>query len=257
MYLRKSWALYPRMLSYSDHTGALMRDAVATPSGSAVAAPAEFRACASLFATVVAVVTAVTEDAVRGMTANSLTTVSLQPMLLLLCLRRGSTMHELIARAGAFAISILAGDQEHIARHFADANRPAGPAQFEQVPWTAGSVTSAPIITGCLVGIECVLRSMLTAGDHAIVLAEVAALGRTQRTEPLVFYDRAYHSLESAPNPRMVLADQLADHCDRHLGSQLHHSASKKTVNPQADDSKPVHTNRCVIHHGSRACESA
>src|SRR5262245_22681639 len=101
------------------------------------------------FATGVTVVT-VGGGSPHGMTANSFTSVSLDPPLVLVCVERDAVMHARLEQAGTFGISVLAYQQQAVARHFADRRRPLGQAQFDPVDWHPGPVTATPLIAGAV-----------------------------------------------------------------------------------------------------------
>lgn len=157
----------------------------------------EFRHSAALLPTGVCVITAATEHDLRGMTANAITTVSLRPLLLLCCLRRGGAMHDLVVDAGALAINVLAADQEHLAHHFATPGRPSGEAQFTPAAWRPGPETRAPLLLGAVTAFECTLRDISVAGDHSIFICEVAALHRGRAANPLVFVGGEYRRIDA------------------------------------------------------------
>ena len=159
----------------------------------------DFRRSAGLLPTGVCVITAAAEHDLRGMTANAITTVSLHPLLLLCCLRRGGAMHNLVHDAGALAVNVLAADQEHLARHFATPDRPPGEAQFTPAAWRPGPETSAPLLLGAVTAFECTVRDITAAGDHSIFICEVAALHRGRATNPLLFVGGAYRRLDVEP----------------------------------------------------------
>lgn len=152
----------------------------------------DFRRSAGLLPTGVCVITANTPERLRGMTANSIITVSLRPLLLLCCLKRGGVMHDLVRDAGALAINVLADDQEHLARHFASPHRPSDAEQFAPAQWQPGPITGAPIILGALTAFECTVREITPAGDHSIFVSEVEALHRSDATNPLLFFGGGY-----------------------------------------------------------------
>ena len=109
--------------------------------------PRQFRDAMGHFATGVTVVT-VGGDTPHGMTANSFTSVSLDPPLVLVCVGRDAVMHRALTENGHFAVSVLGAHQEPVARHFADRRRPLGQAQFDSTDWRPGPNTGAPLIAG-------------------------------------------------------------------------------------------------------------
>jgi flavin reductase len=109
----------------------------------------------------------------RGMTANSFTSVSLDPPLVLTCVDRDAWMHDNLIAVGSFGISVLAADQEHVARHFANRWRPHGLSGFEPIAWKAGRDTGAPMIRGALAWFECRLWRSYDGGDHSIIVGRM------------------------------------------------------------------------------------
>ena len=145
------------------------------------------------FATGVTVVT-VGGSVAHGMTANSFTSVSLDPPLALVCVDRDAVMHANLTAAGCFGVSILAADQEEVARHFANRWRPLGMAQFEPVPWEPGRLTGAPLIGGAVTHFECELWRAYGGGDHTIFLGKVISLDRHSGDDVLVFINGRFRA---------------------------------------------------------------
>jgi flavin reductase (DIM6/NTAB) family NADH-FMN oxidoreductase RutF len=151
-----------------------------------------FRHVVGAFATGVTVAT-VGGDVPHGMTANSFTSVSLDPPLVLVCVRRDAVMHGSVERFGAFGVSVLAAHQEQVARHFADRRRPLGRAQFEPVDWRPGPRTGAPLITGALAHLECRLWRSYDGGDHSIFVGAVCGADRCAGQAGLLFQHGRFH----------------------------------------------------------------
>lgn len=151
------------------------------------------------FATGVTVVT-VGGDAPHGMTANSFTSVSLDPPLVLVCIEHSAIMHRSLITAGCFGVSVLAAHQEAIARHFADPWRPLGRAQFDDVDWLAGRCTGAPLIGGTLARFECDLWRSYEGGDHTIFIGKLLALERAADDDGLLFFRGRFGSFSLARN---------------------------------------------------------
>jgi len=167
------------------------------PPGSGVAPDArQMRGIFGRFATGITVVTAGREIP-RGMTANSFTSVSLEPPLVLVCVQRNASMDETIREAGSFAVSVLAAHQERLARLFADRTRPRGKLEFDAVDAIPGPHTGAPVLSGALAWLECKLATTYEGGDHSIFLGEVQTIGRGKTEDALLFYDGEFRRLES------------------------------------------------------------
>ncbi|MEU3766746.1 flavin reductase family protein [Amycolatopsis keratiniphila] len=160
-----------------------------------LSAQAGLREVMGQFATGVTVLTAGGERA-HGMTANAVTSVSLEPPMVLCCVSRAARMHEAIVTAGSYAVTVLASDQKELAKYFADWRRPAGIAQFDSVDWTAGPQTGAPLLDGALAWLECELAEVYEGGDHSIFLGKVVASSRGTAQDSLVFYSGGYHQID-------------------------------------------------------------
>jgi flavin reductase (DIM6/NTAB) family NADH-FMN oxidoreductase RutF len=155
-----------------------------------------FRKAMGSFPTGVTVVTVACDDGdMHGMTVNSFSSVSLDPMLVLVCLNETSRGVGLIERAEAFVVNVLSAGQQDVSRWFANRRRPAGSAMFDGVPFEPG-VTGCPVLVGATASFDCRLRQSHRAGDHLIVLGEVVALVHRPQLEPLIFHAGTYRSLE-------------------------------------------------------------
>ena len=160
-----------------------------------------FRTAMGSFPTGVTVVTVASDGGnMHGMTVNSFSSVSLDPVLVLVCLNEGSRSVGLIERAGAFVVNVLSAGQQDLSRWFADRHRLAGSAMFEGVPFEPG-VTGCPVLAGTTASFECRLAQSQRVGDHVIVLGEVVALAHRPQLEPLIFHAGTYKSLEHDSRP--------------------------------------------------------
>jgi flavin reductase (DIM6/NTAB) family NADH-FMN oxidoreductase RutF len=148
-----------------------------------------------LFATGVAVISANAVGLEHGMTVNSFTSVSLDPLLVLVCVERDALMHKVLEEAGSFAISVLGGDQEPLARYFADSSRPPGAAQFASLGFRTGAATNAPLLDDALGWLECEVERTYDGGDHSIFLARVLSVERGRVREPLLYFGGTYRTL--------------------------------------------------------------
>ncbi|MFH8476732.1 flavin reductase family protein [Streptomyces sp. NPDC018000] len=137
----------------------------------------ELRRALAEFATGVTVVT-VGGTFPRGMTANSFTSVSMDPPLLLVCVHNDAVMRQALRPARHFGVSVLSAAQEAVARRFADDSRPAGLPQFDAVGWTPGVTTSVPLIDGALARFECEKWRVYDGGDHTILVGAVLGWNR-------------------------------------------------------------------------------
>ncbi|MEO3867445.1 flavin reductase family protein [Nonomuraea sp. B12E4] len=137
------------------------------------------------FATGVTVITT-GEPNPHAMTANSFTSVSLDPPLLLVCVDRSALMHRYLSEGSFFGVSVLAADQETAARHFANRLRTLGAAQFDQVDWRPGDLTGVPLLSGTLAEFECEMWRSYDGGDHSIFVGRVLSVERPTDLDPLL-----------------------------------------------------------------------
>lgn len=158
--------------------------------------PRELRRIFGRFATGITVVTAGGEEP-RGMTANSFTSVSLDPPMILVCVLRDASMHETIMEQNGFGVSVLSNRQERVARYFASRDRPRGRGEFDAVEHIRGPQTGAPVLPDALAWFECSLAAVYDGGDHSIFLGEIVHVGRGPDEDALLFYAGAYRRLEA------------------------------------------------------------
>ena len=154
-------------------------------------APAAFRAVMGGFLTGVAVMTTHADDGPHGMTANAVSSVSLVPPLVLVCVDRTAQMATAVAEAGVFALSFLAEDQAALSDRFADPDRGEGEQEFDGISyWVAAS--GARVLEGAVGFVDCRVDTITEAGDHLIVIGEVAGLGTNPDVAPLAYFRGGY-----------------------------------------------------------------
>ncbi|WKE71036.1 flavin reductase family protein [Streptomyces sp. WP-1] len=131
-----------------------------------------------------------------GMTATAFLSVSLDPPLVLVSLREGSRMDDLLAEQPLWAVSVLAESQRHIAGRFAMKGRISDRLLFEDIACTRGEVTHAPLVGGALATLECRTEQRVAAGDHTLVLGRVLT-ARVPSVEggPLTYFRGRYRQL--------------------------------------------------------------
>lgn len=159
-----------------------------------------FRAAMSRYPTGVTVVTARGRHP-HAMTANSLTSVSLDPPTLLVCLEQDSRVHDAVLEDGRFGVSVLAADQTRISSWLASRGRPLV-GQLSRVPTVTGAVLGLPLVRGSLVRLECEVEAAHPAGDHTIVVGAVRGLeaeGDVEDAAPLVWFASGYRGLSAEP----------------------------------------------------------
>ncbi len=156
----------------------------------------DFREAFSRFATGITVVTCQVDGVDHAMTANSFTSVSLDPLLVLVCIERDSRFHDAMSATDDWSVSILAHSAESVARWLATKGRPLQ-GQLDAVPHSRGERTGAALINEALATMECRTFASYPAGDHDVVLGEVLAVSViADEIEPLLYYRRRYRTLE-------------------------------------------------------------
>ncbi len=155
-----------------------------------------FRRAVGRFATGVCVVTAVDGGIDHAMTANAFTSVSLDPLLVLVCVENEARFHDAITAVGAWAVSILDASARPVADWLATRGRPLH-GQLDRIPFTRG-VTGAAVLDCSTAWLECRTQAVHPGGDHAIVVGEVVAIGLGDESAgSLVYHRSAYRTLDA------------------------------------------------------------
>lgn len=184
--------------------------------------PRAYRNTIGLFASGVTVITTRLGEMVHGMTANAVSSVSLDPTLLLVCIDRRARMHDLITQAGAFAVNILAADQDDLSGHFAGRGKdgPPPPTLHFIYATNGDDDGGVPTIAHSVAAIRCAVETSYEGGDHTILLGRVTELrpGPTG-TLPLLWFSGRYRHLapvttadHPAPEPWLNDAVQVYHH---------------------------------------------
>lgn len=153
-----------------------------------------FRQTVALFATGVTVIALEVDNQVRAMTANSFTSLSLDPPLVLFCLGKGTRAGLSIENASGFSVNILQAQQQSLSQYFAGTWKEEAPPPFTFIEWEG-----APRLEGCAAALGCDVHAVYEGGDHWIVVGRVRAMHVAEGpVAPLVFFGGRYVSLESA-----------------------------------------------------------
>ena len=155
-----------------------------------------YRRVVGHFATGVTVVTTCDDGRHVAMTANSFTSVSLDPVLVLVAIDKRARFHASVLSSSAFAVNVLASDQEDVSRWFAQRGRPDDHEQIERWPFRVGSASGAAIFDGVLAALECTAWATYDGGDHTLLVGSVVDM-TTERPDaaPLLYFKGAYRSL--------------------------------------------------------------
>jgi len=136
-------------------------------------------------------VSVITSVGPRGCTANALTSLSLDPLLVLVCLDLGSNTLAAVRESHRFCINVLASDQDEVARRFA--TKAPAEEKFAEVGHT--DQDGLPVLDGCLAWIACDARDELPGGDHVIVTGAPVRAGLREDAVPLMSFRSEYRGL--------------------------------------------------------------
>ncbi len=145
------------------------------------------------FATGVTIVTAATADGPIGLTANSFTSLSLNPPLLLVCIANGAGSAAALRLADHFAVNILQIGQQPVSNRFAG----KGQDRFAATDWQPGEM-GAPVLNGSLSTFECAREALHEGGDHFILVGRVHKATFEPRRDPLLYFRGRYRRLHFA-----------------------------------------------------------
>ena len=156
----------------------------------------DYRNLIGRFATGVTVVTTEHQGKIHGMTANAVTSVSLEPILLLVCVDHGTQCHQQMIASDRFGLSILKAGQEELSNLFAARGEPEKD-RLRGVPYTRTD-NGIVLLDDCLARFECLLHGRIPCGDHDLCVGKVVAGEMIDDAEPLVFFGGSYRQLTPA-----------------------------------------------------------
>ena len=165
---------------------------------------ADFRTVMGQFATGVTVVTALDGDRPVGITVNALTSVSLDPAIVVIALDRRRFIIPAIDACRRYAVNILAEDQQWLSDCFAGASVTPGRDQFCGAAWRPGS-TGLPLLEGAIAAMECEVTERFEVGDHFLYVGRVEELALEEPgAPPLLYHRRRYLRIERATTAQVV-----------------------------------------------------
>lgn len=156
-----------------------------------------YRAVIGHFATGVAVITAEGPGGPGGMTANAVCSLSLDPLLLLVCFENTARTLPIVRAAGCFGVNVLRSDQSELSRTFASKRKES--AKFDGVRWS--SRAGVPVLERAIAWLACELREMHPAGDHTMAIGAVRAMDHDAEGDPLIWYRGGYGTIARAASP--------------------------------------------------------
>jgi len=154
--------------------------------------PTQFRRTLAHWASGVTIVTALTDHGPQGMTANSFSSVSLDPPLVLVCVDHRARMHQAMRGATHYGVSILAREQEAVSNHFAGRPVPLAADPFV-------TFEGMPVIAGALAHLVCRITDAHEAGDHTVYIAAVEHSQYQDAAAPLLYFSGKYRTVADAP----------------------------------------------------------
>jgi flavin reductase len=156
--------------------------------------PLEFRKAMGGFATGVTIITLDLDGEVHGMTANAFASVSLDPLLVLVCVDHNTRTHAHLHAKKRFGVNVLTEGQRRISEYYARPARTHERAEQEAGARFDRTAHGTPILQGALAYLECRLESAQDAGDHTIFIAEVEDVV-VRCGEPLLFFRGKYRKI--------------------------------------------------------------
>ena len=155
--------------------------------------PEKLRHAMRAWTTGVVIVTAIHEGQQYGMTVNSFTSISLEPPLILVTLKKLTHTHDLVVKSGMFAVTILSAEQRELSERFAG-KIPNIMDRFEGVP-TERLFADIPVFTDGLAYLHCRVLNSIPVGENTLFVAEVVAVHGEGTGDPLVYHNREYWRL--------------------------------------------------------------
>lgn len=152
----------------------------------------EFKAAVGKFPTGVTVVSTFFDDKLWGFTANSFTSVSLEPRLISFCLDKEASSFPVFKETSYFSVSVLSSNQSDISKHFASRISD----KFRSIEYEIGEYSNSPLISGAISFIECKKYNQFECGDHFIFIGEVGKAVIDETKSPLLYYAKSYTGLK-------------------------------------------------------------
>ncbi len=154
------------------------------------AAPADFKAALGRFPAGVTVITVAGAEGDHGMTASAFCSLSLDPPLVLVCVKKGNKTHGLLEEASGFGVNLLAQEQMDLSNRFAGWG-PQPEDRFEDQGDERGAVSGARFLPGAMASLDCTLHGTREGGDHTIFIGQVEGTvlrGEDSDLAPLLYF---------------------------------------------------------------------
>lgn len=156
--------------------------------------PDDFKGALGSWAAGVTVVSTILDGRVYGITVSSFSSLSIEPLLVLVSIQSSNTLAAMIPKSKVFAISVLADDQEAISNAFSKSGREPAATLGADVP-TLDWHTGSPIVAGAIAHLDCRLETAIPGGDHTIMIGRVIGASFDAAKQPLIYFRRRYRNL--------------------------------------------------------------
>lgn len=157
------------------------------------AGPDDFRSGMRRLAAAVNVITTEHDDALYGMLATAVCSVSAEPPTLLVCVNQTASACEPITKSGRFCVNVLSEKQQDLARDFLNVE---STRRLDLCEWDR-LATGAPAIAGSLVNFDCEVDQVIMSGTHAIFIGRVVVASLPEADSPLLYFDGAYSGMSA------------------------------------------------------------
>jgi flavin reductase (DIM6/NTAB) family NADH-FMN oxidoreductase RutF len=154
--------------------------------------PDEFKAALGSWPAVVTIVTTRDDGNVYGLTVSSFSSLSFDPLMILVCVNNTNHFLDMARKSGVFAVSILSQGQDAISNAFAASGR--DPVDSYAEFGVAELSTGCPVFNGAAAHLDCELEQAVPAGDHTIFIGRVVDVRANPDLDPLIYYRRAYRA---------------------------------------------------------------
>lgn len=156
--------------------------------------PDDFKGALGSWAAGVTVVSTRLDGRVYGITVSSFSSLSIDPLLVLVSIQNSNALATMIPKSQVFAVSVLADDQEAVSNALSKSGRELGATLGADVP-TLDWHTGSPIVAGAIAHLDCHLETTIPGGDHTIMVGRVIGASFDAAKEPLIYFRRRYRNL--------------------------------------------------------------
>lgn len=152
-----------------------------------------FKQVLSRFCSGVTIVTFKSAEGIHGITVSAFSSLSLEPPLILVCIAKSSTSHQMLLETKHFVVNILSSEQEDLCMRFANPQL-SSEERFAGIALLRNG-KGIPVFEGCLAHLECEKKNVFGGGDHSIFVGAVAETSFSANSAPLLYYDRGFRKL--------------------------------------------------------------